>query len=409
MTLEPTVTKIFSKYLDQKISKKIKTIDDVLNLPISAYKFLNKDEINLLGDTFKINNISDATKINRKDPVESIVSFEIKEETEESKKRKEELKNKIQELNKISPDFERNLKKLATISFIIKGIKDQSIEEKKNEQKIIVVGLDNAGKTAILSKFGGQLGINDLANLKPTKGVHRTNIKTDTLNLYLWDFGGQKKYRDQYLSNPELYFIQLDLLIYVIDVVDAEKFEDSINYFRDILNILKILEENPYILIFIHKYDPDLKNDPKVLLNIEHLKDQLKELFQGINYDLDYEMYLTSIFSLITNEPEFSKYIKNIIKANPLTDPTIKKIEGLGKILEETMNAVIRLSESISIQLNDIDSRLRAIESGAFQIAQGGVPIEIQTPSESGANLNPRSQVLKELKDLFSKKKGLDL
>jgi hypothetical protein len=76
------------------------------------------------------------------------------------------------------------------------------------------------------------------------------------------------------------------------------------------------------------------------------------------------------------------------------------------------MNAVIRLSESLSSQLNDLDSRLRAIESGAFQIAQGGMPIEIHTPSEETVKRGAgaaRSQVLNELKDLFAKKRGLDL
>ncbi|MFX0072738.1 MAG: hypothetical protein ACFFAO_16770, partial [Candidatus Hermodarchaeota archaeon] len=176
-----------------------------------------------------------------------------------------------------------------------------------------------------------------------------------------------------------------------------------------ILEILDTLEENPYILIFIHKYDPDLRSDPTILLNVEFLQDALKEIFEPIEFD--YEIYLTSIFSLISHEPKFSKYIKNVMKAYSITDPTYKKVEGLGKILEETMNAVIRLSESISTQLNDLDSRLRAIESGAFQIAQGGMPIEIKTPTQTpqrGA-ASARGQVLNELKDLFAKKRDLDL
>ena len=73
------------------------------------------------------------------------------------------------------------------------------------------------------------------------------------------------------------------------------------------------------------------------------------------------------------------------------------------------MNAVIRLSESISKQLNDIDSRLRAIESGAFQIAQSGVPISFQPPNEGSRPGDSRLKVLDELKQLFDKKKKLDL
>ena len=94
-----------------------------------------------------------------------------------------------------------------------------------------------------------------------------------------------------------------------------------------------------------------------------------------------------------------------------LTDPTVRKVEGLGKTLEETLNAVIRLSESISSQLNDLDSRLLALEAGAFQAAQSGLPLEISNPSQSTARHqeSARLQVLKELKDLFGKRRSLDL
>ena len=173
-----------------------------------------------------------------------------------------------------------------------------------------------------------------------------------------------------------------------------------------------MLEEAPYVLLFIHKYDPDLKRDPKILLNIELLKNDIRELLKIKNYDFEVETYLTSIYSLISREPQFAKYIKNLMSSTySLTDPTVKKVEGLGKTLEETLNAVIRLSESISTQLNDLDIRLRAIESGAFQAAQGGQPLEISNPSLSSrrAGENSRLTVLNELKDLFSKRKSLDL
>ena len=95
-----------------------------------------------------------------------------------------------------------------------------------------------------------------------------------------------------------------------------------------------------------------------------------------------------------------------------LTNPTLRKVEGLGKTLEETMNAVIRLSESLSKQLNDLDARLRAIESGAFQVAQSGMPISIANPSQGANQSRPgdtRLEVLDELKQLFDKKRKLNL
>ena len=115
---------------------------------------------------------------------------------------------------------------------------------------------------------------------------------------------------------------------------------------------------------------------------------------------------------MISREPQFAKYIKNLMSSHySLSDPTVRKVDGLGKTLEETLNAVIRLSESLSTQLNDIDSRLRVLEAGAFQAAQTGLPLEIASPSQSSTTQkkNARLQVLNELKDLFGKRRSLDL
>jgi len=410
MTSESSAIKIFTKFLDPQLIKKIETIEDVLNLPISVYNFLGEAEAKILEVDFKLINIRDIAVLKKKDPFTSLIELQISGEDPEALDRKKDLEIKIQEIKTKNPNLEKKLKKAVTISSIIKSVKKLSIEDKKSAQKIVVVGLDNAGKTAILTKFGGKLGITDLASIKPTKGLARKHIKTSTLDLFIWDFGGQEAFRKMYFKYPEKYFLQLDLLIYVIDVQDSERFDESFDYFSNIIDILITLEENPYILIFVHKYDPDLRNEPAILLNVEFLKDHLRNFFEHKDYDFDYEIYLTSIFSLISNEPRFSRYIKNVMKAYSVTDPTYKKVEGLGKILEETMTAVIRLSESISTQLNDLDSRLSAIESGAFQIAQGGMPIEIQTPNKPD-QIGPataRSQVLNELKDLFAKKRGLD-
>jgi hypothetical protein len=410
MKSDSSVIKLFSKFLEPKSAKKVKNIDEVKSLPISNYKFLNSNNIEILEKLFSEINIEKAAKLDKDNPIQSIVDIETSEDSDESNTKKEELNKNLKEISNEYPELEDLLKKTITISSIIMAIKSGKLEESKTGQKVIVVGLDNAGKTAILTKFGDRLGIENLAKIKPTKGIDRRHVKSKTLDLFIWDFGGQESIRKKYFQYPEKYFLQLDLLIYVIDVQDQERFDESFVYFNDILNVLITLEENPYILIFIHKYDPDIRNEPNILLNVEYLKDNLKEFFENKKYDFDFEIYLTSIFSLISNEPRFSKYIKNIMKANAITDPTYKKVDGLAKILEETMNAIIKLSESISKQLNDIDSRLSAIESGAFQIAQGGVPIEIQSQNEPVQNrVSARGEVLKELKDLFAKKRSLNV
>jgi len=411
----PNIIRVLSKFLDPKMAKvkNLTNIDDVLKLPIYSCRFIRKNEAKVLNELIGISNIEDASKLDKNNPFEKINKIKPTRDPLEATELQEQLDEKFNLLQEQNPDIEKYVKKLITISKIVASVKEEDEEFKHLAQKIVVIGLDNAGKTAILSKFGGRLGITDLAALKPTKGVDRHFIKTadSELDLFVWDMGGQLKYRNQYLENPEKYFLQIDLLIYVIDVQDSERYAESFEYFDEILEILRFLEEDPFILIYIHKYDPDLRNEPEILLSVELLKDNLNQLLT--QYGFDYEAYLTSIYSLISNEPQFSKYIKDVMKSvDSLTNPTLRKVEGLGKTLEETMNAVIRLSESISKQLNDLDTRLRAIESGAFQIAQSGVPIGITNPDQSGAQSragDSRSQVLDELKQLFEKKRKLNL
>jgi len=395
-----SVINAFSKFLEPKFVKKLEysikgekialeTISDLKILPLNAYNFIDNDEAKYLEEYLEISNVSDASKLKHL-------------------KNKDEFKKKINSLIKKYPKLEKKLSKAITISSIISNIKDEIFE--RRNQKIVVVGLDNAGKTAIITKFGGKLGIKDLASLKPTKGVRRKVVESEDLELMIWDMGGQKEYREKYLKNPEFYFFQLDLLIYVIDVQDSERFEGSFEYFESILDIMTNLEENPYILIFIHKYDPDLKSDPAIQLNVEFLKENLKELFESRKPEFDFEIYLTSVYSLISNEPKFSKYIKDVMKiSTSITDPTVRRVEGLGEILEDTMNAVIRLSESISLQLSALEHRIAAIEGGSYIAAQSGVPMELPQNPQRSPSENTRSHVLSELKDLFAKKKKLDI
>ncbi len=408
------IIKVISKFLDPKSVKieKLEKVDDILKLSIQSYKFIDKEESTIIKNLFEISKIKETLKLNKDDPFESLTILEESEESEESLELKENLKEKIGALKNKYPTLEKKLRKAITISTLINSLTEEKEAIETQAQKVLVAGLDAAGKTSLLSKFGGRLGISDMIATHPTKGVVRMKFGTSNLSLFIWDLGGQEEYRERYLNNPEQYFVQLDLLIYVIDVQDPERFEESLEYLDNILDSLVMLEESPYVLLFIHKYDPDLKGDPKILLNIELLKDNISELLKSKNYDFELEVYLTSIYSLISHEPQFAKYIKNLMTAGySLTDPTVKKVEGLGKTLEETLNAVIRLSESMSTQLNDLDSRLRAIESGAFQAAQGGQPLEIANPSLSShrSGESSRLTVLNELKDLFSKRKSLDL
>ncbi|CAJ1437886.1 unnamed protein product [Effrenium voratum] len=101
----------------------------------------------------------------------------------------------------------------------------RSLEEQ--EARILVLGLDNAGKTTILKKLSEE----DITHIMPTQGFNIKSIVQDGFKLNVWDIGGQKAIRP-YWSN---YFENTDALVYVIDSSDRRRLEESSAELRELL------------------------------------------------------------------------------------------------------------------------------------------------------------------------------
>merc|ERR1712217_579380 len=84
---------------------------------------------------------------------------------------------------------------------------------------ILMLGLDNAGKTTILKKMSEE----DISHIMPTQGFNIKSLVQDGFKLNVWDIGGQKSIRP-YWSN---YFESSDALVYVIDSSDTRRLEES--------------------------------------------------------------------------------------------------------------------------------------------------------------------------------------
>ena len=70
------------------------------------------------------------------------------------------------------------------------GGKDKKKQLK--EMKVIIVGLDNAGKTTILKALSNE----NLKTISPTKGFNVKTFAKDNLKLTFWDLGGQRAIRN---------------------------------------------------------------------------------------------------------------------------------------------------------------------------------------------------------------------
>lgn len=122
--------------------------------------------------------------------------------------------------------------------------------------KIIFAGLAAVGKTSIYKSVIENVELEEIENLLPTRGIERKFHNIAGHNLVFWDLGGQDVYRSGYFQDPRI-FAETSLLIYVLDIQDKERFDDSVEYLLQILMTIKNLGNPPRVFVLIHKYDPE--------------------------------------------------------------------------------------------------------------------------------------------------------
>lgn len=163
-------------------------------------------------------------------------------------------------------------------------------------KKILMMGLDNSGKTSIILSLQKETNLMSYYSLKPTQGINIINIINEDSEFNIWDFGGQERYRKDYLKNLDKYTESVNKLIFVIDIQDIDKYELALKYLQDIMNYLHSSNRNPKISIFLHKFDPNIT---KRIKNLSDMVSQLtKEIKQIIPKTLTYDIFQTTIYTI---------------------------------------------------------------------------------------------------------------
>ena len=119
------------------------------------------------------------------------------------------------------------------------------LTNQRNEMRLLMLGLDAAGKTTILYK----LKLGEVVSTIPTIGFNVENVQYQNISFTVWDIGGQDKIRPLWRH----YYTNTQGLIFVVDSNDRDRIGEA----HDELHRVLAAEElrSASVLILANKQD----------------------------------------------------------------------------------------------------------------------------------------------------------
>ncbi|KLJ05978.1 ADP-ribosylation factor-like 2 [Blastomyces silverae] len=136
---------------------------------------------------------------------------------------------------------------------------------KDKEMRILMLGLDNAGKTTIVKRIMNE----DVTTVSPTLGFIIKSIDFQGYKLNIWDVGGQKTLRSYWRN----YFEKTDALIWVVDATDRLRIDDCREELAGLLQEERLMGAS--LLVFLNKIDVEGgmdKDDIREGLHLDAIK-----------------------------------------------------------------------------------------------------------------------------------------
>lgn len=129
-------------------------------------------------------------------------------------------------------------------------------------KRLVMVGLDAAGKTTLLYK----MHLGEVVQTTATIGFNVEELKFDGWSANVWDIGGQEKLRKLW----GFYLQNIDGIIYVIDSCDEERMELAA---EELFAVLKdeVVQGVP-LLVFANKQDCKGAMLPEKVIDVMKLR-----------------------------------------------------------------------------------------------------------------------------------------
>ncbi|KAK9318232.1 ADP-ribosylation factor family-domain-containing protein [Lipomyces starkeyi] len=135
------------------------------------------------------------------------------------------------------------------------------------EIRILILGLDGAGKTTILYR----LQIGEVITTVPTIGFNVETLTYKNLKFNVWDLGGQTSIRPYW----RCYYANTAAVIFVVDATDRDRINTCRDELKEMLNEEELADSA--LLVFANKQDqPGAMTAPEVsqTLGLVGMKDR---------------------------------------------------------------------------------------------------------------------------------------
>ncbi|CEF63053.1 ADP-ribosylation factor-like protein 1 [Strongyloides ratti] len=141
------------------------------------------------------------------------------------------------------------------------------------ELRILILGLDGAGKTTILYR----LQVGEVVTTIPTIGFNVEQVTYNNLKFQVWDLGGQTSIRPYW----RCYYSNTDAIIYVVDSADKDRIGISK---QELLSMLEEEElKTAVLMVLANKSDiPGALSEVDVFnaLGLDNIKNRTLQIFK---------------------------------------------------------------------------------------------------------------------------------
>ncbi|XP_067330097.1 ADP-ribosylation factor-like protein 14 [Channa argus] len=187
---------------------------------------------------------------------------------------------------------------------------------KPQERRILLLGLDNAGKSTLLYKVKHNASVSTVPTIGFNVEMLETKKNKQSIALTLWDVGGQRKMRDYWKS----FFEDTTAVVFVVDSSDKKRLNEAR---RELENTLRSdqLKGRPLILLAN-------KQDVSGALTATELKDKFN--LRKICSDRDWFVQPCSA-STGVGVTEAFKQVAQMIKLSPDSGAMKDNIKGTVK------------------------------------------------------------------------------